>query len=253
MLGLQVSIGALNDAADVALDAMGKPSKPIPSGLATRRDAVALAVGGFIAALALSAVSGPAVAGIALACLALGYAYDLRLSRTVWSWLPLSLALPLSPIHAWLGATGTVPAGLVGLVPVAAIAGLMLSLSNGLVDLERDRSSGKAGLALRLGQGRAWLANAVAVALLLVLVVLLIPAIPAGGLPRGADGNGGALWVLQRLGFVAGAGLLGFGVLLLRSRSAHVRERGWEAQAVGVAAVGVAWLAGVAAGVAAGA
>jgi hypothetical protein len=37
------------------------------------------------------------------------------------------------------------------------------------------------------------------------------------------------------------------GVVPLRSRAAARRERGWELQALGVAAIGVAWIAGVAA------
>jgi 4-hydroxybenzoate polyprenyltransferase len=247
MLGLQVFIGALNDAVDAPRDAVAKPSKPIAQGLATPRQAVLLAALGGLVGVLLSALSGPAVAAVAVAILALGAAYDLGLSRTAWSWLPLALALPLSPVHAWLGATGDVPAGLVRLVPVAAAAGLLLSLSNGLVDIERDRATGKTGIALRLGQGRAWLADLGLVVALVALALLLIPSIPLGGLAEASPGNGVTLALIQRTGLVVGAIAMATGVVPLRSRAAARRERGWELQALGVAAIGVAWIAGVAA------
>ncbi|HUQ44908.1 MAG TPA: UbiA family prenyltransferase, partial [Candidatus Limnocylindria bacterium] len=159
MLALQVSIGALNDWADAPRDAVAKQGKPIAAGLVTPQAALGLAAVGLLLGLALSLGSGPAVALVALAGAGLGYAYDFRLSRTIFSWLPLSLALPLLPVHAWLGATGSIPTGLVTVVPVALLAGVVLALSNGLVDLERDHATGKAGIVIRLGEGRAWLAN----------------------------------------------------------------------------------------------
>jgi 4-hydroxybenzoate polyprenyltransferase len=248
MLALQVSIGALNDAADAPFDVAGKPGKPIPAGMASQREAVAISTVGFLVGIGLSAPSGVGVAAVALLGAGLGYAYDLWLSRTVASWLPLALALPLSPIHAWLGATGDVPPGLVTLLPVAVAAGLLLTLSNGLVDVERDRASGKGGLARRLGEGRAWLANALAVAGVAVLAVLLIPSIPLGGSPDLPGDGGAGFATVQVGGLLGGLGALALGALVLRSRSPRIRERGWELQAVGVAGIGVAWMAGLAVG-----
>jgi 4-hydroxybenzoate polyprenyltransferase len=248
MLALQVSIGALNDWADAPLDAVSKRQKPIPAGLTSRRAALVIAVAGLLAGLGLSLASGRAVALVALIGVGLGYAYDLGLSRTALSWLPLALALPLSPIHAWLGATGGVPPGLLFLVPVALLAGVLLALANGLVDLERDRASGKAGIVLRLGRETAWRGNLVASAVLAGLVVLLIPSIPLGGYQAGPGSNGPVLSVVQRGGVLGGLALVGLGNLLLRGRSPGLRERGWELQAIGVGGVGIAWIAGVAAG-----
>ena len=88
MLGIQVSIGALNDLVDAPLDATEKPRKPIPSGLVSRRAAWVVVAAGSGVGILLSAISGPATGVAALGCLALGYAYDLRLSRTTFSWLP---------------------------------------------------------------------------------------------------------------------------------------------------------------------
>src|SRR5687768_6124886 len=160
MLAIQVAIGALNDWVDRDRDDLEKPGKPIPSGLASAGQALALAVVAGAAGLGLSAVSGLATGLAAAAALALGFAYDLRLSRTAWSWLPLALALPVVPIHAWLGATGSVPPGLLALAPAGLGAGAALALANGLVDVERDARSARPAAAVALGSRRAWWVHA---------------------------------------------------------------------------------------------
>ena len=44
-----------------------------------------------------------------------------------------------------------------------------------------------------------------------------------------------------------GIGLLALGAACLAARRASVRERGWELEALGVAGLGLGWLAGTAA------
>ena len=243
MLGIQVSIGALNDLVDAPLDAAQKPRKPIPSGLATRPTARLIAIGGGAAGVSLSLVSGPATAVVAGACLALGWTYDLRLSRTILSWLPLSIALPLLPIHAWLGATGSIPAGLLGLLPVGALAGAGLAIANALADVERDTSARRVTLAVRLGARRAWIVQTLALATAVALSVILGPEIAGPGFDDRIAGLStlrlGGVW-LGALGIALGAGALG-------SSRAGLRERGWELEAIGVAGLGIGWLAGTAA------
>jgi 4-hydroxybenzoate polyprenyltransferase len=243
MLGMQVSIGALNDVVDQPNDTLQKPRKPIPSGIVGRRAATTIAVAGGGVGLALSALSGWPTAVAALGCLGLGYAYDLRLSRTALSWLPLSLALPLLPIHAWLGATGTIPAGLVTLLPVGVLGGGGLALANGLVDIERDAGSGRRAAAVALGRNRTWLAQTVALAIAGLLAVFLAPAV-ASATP-GADI--GTLLALRMVGVALGVGLIALGSACLAANRPGVRERGWELEAIGVAAIGIGWLAGTAA------
>jgi 4-hydroxybenzoate polyprenyltransferase len=245
MLGLQTSIGALNDLVDAPLDAGRKPGKPIPRGLVSPRVAsvVAAVTGGV--GLILSAVSGWATLVAALAALGLGYAYDLRLSRTRWSWLPLALALPVVPIHAWLGVTGELPTGLLALLPAAVLAGGSLAIANGLVDAERDAAAGRRGSVVTLGRIRAWLVQTAGLALAAVLAVLLAP----GGRPVLDGGEAASLDVLLLLratGLPIGIGLMAAGAMALLARSASIRERGWELEAIGVAAVSVGWLAGTA-------
>jgi 4-hydroxybenzoate polyprenyltransferase len=234
MLALQASIGAVNDLADVDVDRGRKPGKPMPRGVVRPIEARTVAAVALVLGLALSAVSGLGTAAVAAAGVGLGYLYDLRLSRTPWSWLPLAVALPLLPIHAWLGTTGSIPASLAILVPVAILAGAGLALGNGLADLERDEAAGVATAVVALGRGRAWLIHTAA---LLAVVVL------AWAIGPGRPGGEAALWpVVTALGSALVAG----GVLLERGGSAARRERGWELEAVGIAALGMAWVAGIA-------
>jgi len=222
MLGLQVSIGALNDLVDAPADAGRKPGKPIPRGLATMGDARAIAVGGFIAAMALTLPSGaPAVValGIAAAC---GYAYDLRLSRSAWSWLPLAIALPLVPVYAWLGATGGLPAALLPLVPAGILAGAGLSIANGLADLERDAAAGSDSIVVRLGRRVAYGTHA-------ILLGAAVAAALFAGPPPG-------------VAIFAGIAVLAAGLVVGWSGGPLRRERAWELEAIGVALVGAGWI-----------
>jgi 4-hydroxybenzoate polyprenyltransferase len=247
MLAIQASIGALNDLADAERDAVAKPGKPLPAGLASRRDAMVLAGLGGASGLLLTLPSGAAATGVLAFGLAMGYLYDLRLSRTRWSWLPLALALPVVPIHAWLGAAGSVPAGLAGLVPVAVVAGAALSLANGLVDLERDAASDRPTLGVALGAARAWRLHALLVGVLVALALLLLPRIGAVAADVSPVLPGALLQAVQLWGVGLGVGALAIGAMALRAGRPAIRERGWELEAVGVAAIGVGWLAGLAA------
>jgi 4-hydroxybenzoate polyprenyltransferase len=243
MLAMQVSIGALNDVVDAPVDAREKSGKPIPSGIVSRRLAWVVAVGGALIGIGLSSVSSPAVAVVALAGLGLGYAYDAWLSRTYLSWLPLALALPLLPIHAWLGAAGTIPIGLLTLVPAAVLGGLGLALANGLADLDRDRGAARGTAVVALGPRRTWAVQTTALAVAAALAVFVAPSVPGTGGGAGID----SLRLVRYLGVGLGLAGLATGALALASRSAHVRERGWELEAAGVASLGVGWLAGTAA------
>lgn len=242
MLAMQFAIGALNDLVDAPLDARQKPRKPIPSGLVSPGTAGVVAIGGAGLGILLSAVSGTSTMIVALGCLGLGFAYDVRLSRTALSWLPLSLALPLLPIHAWLGATGDIPAGLLALAPIGVLAGAGLALANGLVDIERDRSVNRRAIAVALGRRNAWLAQTLALAAAAVLAVVLAPQVAAAD----ARPEVAVLRAVRVAGVWLGAALLSVGAALLASDRPEVRERGWELEAVGVACHGLGWLAGTA-------
>ena len=266
MLGIQVSIGSLNDLVDAPEDAVAKPRKPIPAGLVEPRVAGAIAAAGGLAGVALSAVSNGWTAALVVVCAGLGYLYDVRLSRSAVSWLPLSLALPLLPVHAWVGVTGEIPTGLITLLPIGVIGGGGLALANGLVDVERDERSGKRSATTVLGRRRTWLIQTVA---LIVAVLLATAVVPGGGsdgagiglwgglLPGGNTGSGGGevalaggltqlLAWLRVAGILVGGGLIALGAGFLAVDQPALRERGWELEALGVAAIGVGWITGAA-------
>jgi 4-hydroxybenzoate polyprenyltransferase len=223
MLGLQVSIGALNDLVDAPADAGRKPGKPIPRGAATIGEARLIAIGGFLVACALTLPSGAAAVAVLALCALCGYGYDIRLSRTAVSWLPLAIALPLVPVYAWLGATGGIPAALLPLVPAGVLAGAGLSIANGLADLERDVAAGSASIVVRLGRPMAFGAHA------LLLAGAVVVALVAGPAPRPA--------------LFAGIGVIVVGVLIgWWSGGPARRERAWEFEAIGVALLGAGWI-----------
>jgi 4-hydroxybenzoate polyprenyltransferase len=233
MLGLQFSIGAANDWFDVDLDTMTKPAKPIPAGRVSRRGAAVVAFVCGAAGLALAAAgSGPggfATFGCALAMLAAGLAYDARLKRTAFSWLPFAVAFPLLPLYSWLGAVGQAPPGASLLLPVAFLAGPTLQLANGLVDAERDVRGGVLGLVARLGRRRAWWA--------LLVLQLVINALALASVLADASSS-----PASRGTVLAAAALALIGVVLSGARSTATREWGWRCQAVALAVLAVGWL-----------
>lgn len=238
MTALQVAIGALNDLRDAPLDTGRKPGKPIPAGAVRPAAAAAIVAGGLAVGLLLSAMSGPSTLLVALAGAGIGFAYDLWLKGTPWSWLPFAAGIPLLPLFAWLGATGSLPDALLALVPPAIAAGAALAIGNALVDVERDRAAGVRSVATTLGPTMAWAGQAI---LFGFALAALAATVPGGGLVLAAtaSGRGGA--------FVAGLGALGvvLGLGVSHSPSPDRRERGWELQAIGtgLAAAGWTWAA----------
>lgn len=228
MTALQFGIGATNDLVDAPRDAGHKPGKPIPAGLVGRRSAGAIAIGSFAAGLVLTIPAGTATLTLAAAVIGIGLAYDLALKGTPWSWLPFALGIPILPVFGWLGATGTVPQVFALLVPVAVAAGAALAIANALADVERDRAAGVRSIATSLGPSRAWMTQAG-----LVVTIVVIAVVSAAVL--GASTGQVALIAAAGCLPIAGAGLG-------RGGGAARRERAWQLEAIGMAALAVAWI-----------
>jgi 4-hydroxybenzoate polyprenyltransferase len=231
MLALQASIGAANDLADVPVDLGQKQGKPLPRGVVSRGEARLVGAMGLVVGLGLAAMSGPATAVVAAAGSGLGYLYDVRLSRTAWSWLPLAAALPLVLVYSWVGATGVLPGSIAVLVPVAVLAGSGLALANGLADIERDLAAGVVSAAVRLGRRRAWLVHALALVAAIAAAWWLAPRVSSQEM---------AITLVMAVATV----VVGFGIALAASPWPGRRERAWELEAIGVAALGFAWVTG---------
>ena len=153
----QVSIGAVNEWADRHDDAVGKPWRPLPSGAISPGVALAVGVASLIAALTLSAMIGEALLALTALGLGAGHSYNLALRRTALSFLAYTIALPLVPIWASVGA-GQLDGRLVWLYLVGLPATIQVHLANALPDLDADKQADHLALAQLLGPNRAiWL------------------------------------------------------------------------------------------------
>lgn len=230
MVCIQFAIGALNDLVDARRDASRIPGKPIPAGLVRLSTARGLAAGMGLAGLLLAAPSGPATVILAGVGLGIGVIYDLWLSRTPISWLPLALALPLVPVYAWYGAVGAVPGAMVGIVPAAVLAGAGLAVGNALADVDEDHAQGRRTIAVALGRTAAWATHAGGLVAAIALVIVLRP----------TDGGAGSAQVVA-----AGVAATLAGAALLWARSSFRARVAWGFEAFGISVIGIGWILGL--------
>lgn len=154
MAGVQLAIGALNDYVDLPLDRTAKPWKPLVAGVIHPDTALWLTTGGLIIGLLLVAPLGSVIVGLTLLGASAGLIYNLFLKRTLWSWVPYSIAVPLLPIWVWTALRGW-DARLLWLYPLGALMTVALHLADTLPDIAADTRYGVRGLAHRLGEKRA--------------------------------------------------------------------------------------------------
>lgn len=231
MLGGQIAIGAVNEVVDAELDAVAKPTKPIPAGYVPIPAALALAGIGLVAMVVFSATFG--VASLLLCALGTGagLAYDVWFKRSLFSWLPYLVALPLLPIWVWTALDGF-EARLLLLYPLGACAVVGVHLSQAVPDTGGDRESGVLNLASVLGERRAirlcWVAT------------LSAPALALGVAPALSERPG---WVWLAAGVVVG--LVGIDAMLYALRPRLGVMACFPCVAVGTAAMGLGWVLGL--------
>ena len=198
----QLSIGWSNDAFDASADARAeRQAKPTVAGVVSSRTLWLAAAAALIASSALSWLAAGFIGGsIHIFAVAMGWLYNVALSRTVWSWLPYALAFGAFPLFLYVGLDGE--PGPWWTVAVFATVAVSAHLANALPDLESDRSAGVDGLVIRLGERRStvlcWLLLGAATGVLvavaatnsagpwtaLVLVVGFVAAVLFGSLSR---------------------------------------------------------------------
>jgi 4-hydroxybenzoate polyprenyltransferase len=154
MFGGQLAIGAINEIVDAGIDAISKPDKPIPAGLVSRRGASTMAIAGLILMAVCSLQFTVPVFLVCALGTGTGIAYSLWFKRTIWSWIPYLIALPLLPIWVWL-ALDSVEPGLFAIYPIGAAAVIAVQLAQSMPDIEADRSTGVRTLAVVLGPVQA--------------------------------------------------------------------------------------------------
>src|SRR5215208_556491 len=158
MLGGQLAIGAINELVDLPYDTVGKPGKPLPSGDVSIRGARVMVVIGGLMMVAFGWRFGTLPFALLAAGTGLGIAYDLWFKRTVWSWLPYLLALPLLPIWVFTSLGKSEPKLLL-LYPLGALATVGVHFAQALPDVAIDRAAGLPTATSRFGQ---WLTFVVA-------------------------------------------------------------------------------------------
>ena len=179
VLAGQLSIGWSNDLLDAARDrSVGRVDKPLATGelpTASARLACGLAVS---AAVVLSLSCGVVAGLLHLGCVAAGWAYNLGLKATVFSWLPYAVAFGGYPVFVTLAEPGAGPPPWF-IAAAGALLGVGAHLVNVLPDLADDQATGVRGLPHRLGHRRASLS---AVASLAAATVVLARGV-AGRVP----------------------------------------------------------------------
>lgn len=141
MLCYQFAIGLVNDLADLDEDRRAKPWKPLARGTIRPPAAVVVAVTLVMLGLSVTAIAEWRPWLIGVAGLGLGLSYDLWLKRTVLSWAPYALAIPLIPLWV-LDAAGRTSAGTWIVVPLGALLGIALHLANQAPDVDDGHGPG---------------------------------------------------------------------------------------------------------------
>jgi 4-hydroxybenzoate polyprenyltransferase len=169
----QLSVGWSNDAFDASLDArVGRAAKPTVAQVVSARSLWIAAVSALLIAILLSwAVAGWLGGSFHIFAILMAWLYNVRLSRTAWSWLPYAFAFGAMPAFLSFGLNDEPPT--LWSVAVFAIVGVSAHLANALPDADSDAAAGVGGLVVRLGTRRSvvlsWLLLALGSGILVVV------------------------------------------------------------------------------------
>ncbi len=147
----QLSIGWSNDSIDAARDrATERTDKPVARGAVTPRTAGVAALVALAVCVLASLALGRAAGLTSIVVVASGWAYNLGLKATAWSWLPYAVAFGVLPAVATLASPAPswpAPWAMIS----GALFGVSAHLANVLPDLAGDAATGVRGLPHRLG------------------------------------------------------------------------------------------------------
>jgi len=148
----QLSIGWSNDWLDAARDAaVGRTDKPVAAHTVSAATVRGAAWVGLALCVPLSLSLGVRAAVAHLVVVAGGWAYNLGLKATAWSWLSYAVSFAALPAVAVLALPGAhAPAW--WLLATGSLLGVGAHLTNALPDLEDDRATGVNGMPHRLGR-----------------------------------------------------------------------------------------------------
>jgi 4-hydroxybenzoate polyprenyltransferase len=166
----QLSVGWSNDLLDAARDrSVHRTDKPLATGAIGEGTVRAACIVAVVLTVPLSLACGAVAGGVHLLFVACGWAYNLRLKSTVWSWLPYAVAFGILPV--FVTAAQRPPALPPAWGPaVGALLGVGAHLVNALPDLQDDADTGVRGLPHRIGA--RWTAPLATLALASASVVI---------------------------------------------------------------------------------
>jgi 4-hydroxybenzoate polyprenyltransferase len=229
MFGGQLAVGAVNELVDAELDAVAKPGKPIPAGLVSIRGAWLVTIGGLLLMTLFSLRFSLPAFGLCALGTGCGIAYSLWFKRTIWSWVPYLVALPLLPIWVW-AALDSVDSGLFAIYPIGAAAVIAVQIAQSLPDIEADRQSGVRTLAVAIGPARAHL---------VMWGALLLAAGLASLLAAPLTDHPARVWI----GAGLSAALVGVNALIWRRNRQSGVLAAFPCVASGAAVLGIGWAA----------
>ena len=216
----QLSVGWSNDAHDAATDRkLDRVEKPAVDGSVSVPALWTFALGAALACIPLTVLAAGWIAGaFHLIGVLMAWIYNLRLSRTRWSWLPYLVAFGCLPYFLCLGAPNAAMPALWFVVAAAGL-GVGAHLANAGADRQRD----SAGTAVSLGSPGTIL---VALAALLIAGLAVIIGVSTVSGEFSIIGGIGVLTLLSatgvqcwrarwKAGFRLVMGLAGWCVLLL--------------------------------------
>lgn len=157
----QVSVGWSNDYIDSQVDKkLGRADKPVVRDQLDPKTLRLPIIVALILLVPLSfAAAGPIGGAAHLLAVASAWAYNLFLSRTIWSWVPYTVSFSLLMVFIVQAASPIFwPTPLFLLT--ASLVGVVAHLLNALPDIDRDVASGVGGLAVSLGKRGSWVLTA---------------------------------------------------------------------------------------------
>ena len=172
----QLSIGWSNDWLDASRDLVSdRTDKPVAVGQVSASLVRSAAFTALALSLPLSFLNGVSSGWAHCGLVGSGWAYNLGLKRTLWSWTPYALGFGLLPAFVTLSLPAA-PWPPWWAMAAGALLGVGAHFANVLPDIDEDLAHGVRGLPQRLGSQRC---GSVAIALLLAASGLLVVA-PVG-------------------------------------------------------------------------
>lgn len=152
MLWIQFTIGITNDLIDQPFDRVAKPEKPLISGLVNRQAAIIITVILIFLIFSFGMFLNYLVFIIMIFGFSLGLIYNLGIKRTIWSWIPFSIAVPTILICARLAnGNGIISLHLFWAYFLGLFIGPALNMTNQMNKAEISAFSGERSLLLVLG------------------------------------------------------------------------------------------------------